>query len=1752
MPPTRRTRSLHEPSTSPSPPPPVLPLNVTPRETRSKKRQSMVSTNISTPQNVQQPLQVPLSLTSSSAGSMPTPQHQQLIQAEGSQRRSSRSTAVKARETIRDALKSGGMGVKPNIRINTAVQESNAASAISPVASVSAQSTATPGLGSRRFSNASTITVNSISSSAKPKYQVEGSQERVGIVKGFIPKARPIPGPSTAHNITLPKAAVIENRTPGRRGSLRRPQAVVEEEEFMPKEPIEIEAPQERLKGEVSWKVKGPWKPEAPLVDPNAVRKIPEKEQEPEREEVAENTAVENEETPEPQLDEEDVDADAAASNLASSPHPSSRSPTPADSNSPKSMKKKPRKKPRNIHVSPQKYRVQRQKQKERNEKKNFDDSRVFVYQDSNAGGPSTGHKGVNTAFDEDFGELLSSGDFELHENLGRDVGNTEQAEEEAVHVQQIDDTGADPVVFEAVGVLLDAVMGMEEDKPEQTKEEMETSEDTTVPETGRETEGEVVVERGDESPSLQLLKEARNDDDEENNDHDVDVDAGQSMEIDVKEEPDVSEGGQMDKNHQLDLDIPIHPATAPASTPNPVPGPITEAEMMPKEPAMETREVQAKVRKLSVAEHKGDDSRDVSRKESISPSHGRSWGLTVEQQPEDASESFSIHSPSPGLLSTHGSDEEPEEPVIEEVKEKNLQIETEKEVPKGPEMVENAMAVEEKQVKEGVDEVNKVQEIRSESSLQAQVRKEVDLTAQEQSVDNEGDDNVEIDYVEIDYVASKRRKIGEHQTIINQDNSASPLLEMSSKLAFPTQDSNNAEIQAFTTGPHRRSTDLGRDADKSYESVVRASSMPINCGRRTSLAFSTPHSFQKPYAFENRSKEELDPELKLAAHHLQLLSYCWPQEIACSSPEPEEELDDAADDQYLSEAMSPESTTFTNEARINSARCVFCGISLKQILDLRKANKIVADLSSESIFKRHLELCLDIHYPPSEYSEESEGEIAPVDNDESMDIVTEQQNVESQNQSQPQPQAENAGVAPQEIKQHGSTGKKKREYLPTFVEFNSQTIRERMVTLAMAIATKTLPEGYTPESLLHAKLVDPEVFLESIEAATTEEERLLAEENAVLALHAIQKEYVLLDQAQKELEAGVFPDRGSSTRGRGRGRGGRGRKITRLRRNPLEPEDHVIWEDKKEADLYGFQYDPAPEKRGNQDADGQQSTKYSIRGRELRSRDKVCGFVTVPGYEYQDPRAQTTQPKASRRRKNMMDGKDSERAESAPAQPFPAEVVVKRKVGRPPKKPPTGIPGPVGQRLAPALSRTLSADRLPRLNTLLGPNSACSTPVSAGTAPSVSGNIGSEQGEGTTSKVFQDDSKLFFQVNFGGTAREELNKMFPGDFNRGSGAVPRMVTGRELGNTSTQSAPVSPSRFYRRQLLPSSLNTSGLTVDSGPNSPLSNPPVEAPPPIIRGKVGRPRGRGRGRGRPGRPRGRGRGAANSLANRPHVQEPHPYDDSGTPISWDDVARDKIFPKRSIPLHDASMQQKQQVQPVAAAVNTPRLTERAGIITPAPPQYRPAIPAYQPPPPPPPQQATNQSPAFPPRPPYMIPSQGSTSYAPRPPAYSSAAQVGIPPPPIYGVFSSRPALPGSVASKAASIPTFVATGMHSSSEHHGKSDSDKDRPKGIRGRGKTYKTSKSASCSEAKKTTKEEEFIAAQNAELGKRKRVMTALALEASRRRRRRGGSDGSDMDTDGDDEDDEDEEEEEEEDEEGVVIKGEGVDSPMDFGDDE
>lgn len=80
----------------------------------------------------------------------------------------------------------------------------------------------------------------------------------------------------------------------------------------------------------------------------------------------------------------------------------------------------------------------------------------------------------------------------------------------------------------------------------------------------------------------------------------------------------------------------------------------------------------------------------------------------------------------------------------------------------------------------------------------------------------------------------------------------------------------------------------------------------------------------------------------------------------------------------------------------------------------------------------------------------------------------------------------------------------------------------------------------------------------------------------------------------------------------------------------------HVVFEDKKEADLYNYKYDPDPKKRGRQDPDAQQTDSVYVGGRELRGRARnregiAAEFLQGRKKRLSAPTSQVTRPVGTR-----------------------------------------------------------------------------------------------------------------------------------------------------------------------------------------------------------------------------------------------------------------------------------------------------------------------------------------------------------------------------------------------------------------------------------------------------------------------------------------------------------------------------------------
>lgn len=95
----------------------------------------------------------------------------------------------------------------------------------------------------------------------------------------------------------------------------------------------------------------------------------------------------------------------------------------------------------------------------------------------------------------------------------------------------------------------------------------------------------------------------------------------------------------------------------------------------------------------------------------------------------------------------------------------------------------------------------------------------------------------------------------------------------------------------------------------------------------------------------------------------------------------------------------------------------------------------------------------------------------------------------------------------------------------------------------------------------------------------------------------------------------------------------------------------HVVFEDKKEADLYNYKYDPDPKKRGRQDPDAQRTDSVYVGGRELRGRARnregvAAEFLQGRRKRLSAPGPQATRPTGARGpgrpRKEVLGGTDS------------------------------------------------------------------------------------------------------------------------------------------------------------------------------------------------------------------------------------------------------------------------------------------------------------------------------------------------------------------------------------------------------------------------------------------------------------------------------------------------------------------------------
>jgi len=729
---------------------------------------------------------------------------------------------------------------------------------------------------------------------------------------------------------------------------------------------------------------------------------------------------------------------------------------------------------------------------------------------------------------------------------------------------------------------------------------------------------------------------------------------------------------------------------------------------------------------------------------------------------------------------------------------------------------------------------------------------------------------------------------------------------------------------------------------------------------------------------------------------------------------------------------------------------CPTCPITVEQILScLERKSTGNRRMSLEEFMDKHRELCVkNIQDEPLVSEEEMEDEYEYGDYDEEEDEGEEGdagEGLDGELEGEEEDYAvggdeelveEVDGVIQKIVPTTSGAGEalcKLTEALPGYLGIKPEDLDKEIEIRRSAIAAGRLPEGKSVEDMLFIPITPVSAFQEYLENSKTPAEKFLVEEKIVEALADMQMEYVMIDEIIKRKEAST-PD--GERAAISRPVRGRQKRKPRVARNPLEPEDPIVWEDKKEAELYGFSYDPAIDKRGKQNADEQQAGKYSIRGRELRSRQKAVEMVLFPGYEHIDQRVQTIQPKATRRRKPAADkeksGESQEQLRAGSAPPPASATPQKKRPGRPPKNAQSALFLSVAakdQASAQALSRTHSADNVarPRVGEKpkVDPNR---TPPS-----SISGTL--VRSPPNCLKIKFRGARLAEYLNI--VSQESNLASTQRDFYSHPGPS-------SLVPATTQSEPVSPTRFYPDKNTRQSDLFMSL-VNGGVGGQRSESPVYDSAESNLGDYegigrGRPRSRGRGRGR-GRARGtRGPG--------------RPGRGSGLKVETSNAAN---------PLGHG--------EPLSANPETPTLSaveyseaEDAAVSAASDRGHNYHSNAFQ----------------------ALSKNSGSAKHS-----TPAVMRFSSTPPGMFTVFPTR--LGHHQLPSTSTSPAY--------NENRSSAETDHGRP---RVRGKTYKTPISVSLTEAQpKTTKEEEFIAAQNGNLGKRKRVKTALAYEAPRRKSR-------------------------------------------------
>ena len=309
-------------------------------------------------------------------------------------------------------------------------------------------------------------------------------------------------------------------------------------------------------------------------------------------------------------------------------------------------------------------------------------------------------------------------------------------------------------------------------------------------------------------------------------------------------------------------------------------------------------------------------------------------------------------------------------------------------------------------------------------------------------------------------------------------------------------------------------------------------------------------------------------------------------------------------------------------EGSITVHPCPLCGASLAKVLRHQELSASGSEMSPEDFMEAHIQLCF-LHgdwVPRSEASGSSSDQETA-----GAGFVG--------HQGEPGDSVPHSGTGGQrggeEDAEDASTGLEEKwqvlaEYL---AKRNGEKSAEEGEEEAMP---GQLPEGWTLRDYLNAPITPIAEFQERLRAAQSEEERFSIQESIVKSLHDMQQEFLAIDDVVKCLEAEA------ETAEPGTSGGDRKRRKVQAR-NPLEPEDSVIFEDKKEADLYGFTYNPSPSHYGNQVPRKRRVGRPATRGRGQSGPPIPDELPLYPGYEYIPPGG-NPQPKATRSRKQAIE----------------------------------------------------------------------------------------------------------------------------------------------------------------------------------------------------------------------------------------------------------------------------------------------------------------------------------------------------------------------------------------------------------------------------------------------------------------------------------------------------------------------------------